>query len=491
MSTGNHPKTARRVSSDLPAHLWAFSAAQLVDGFRLKAISPVEVAKAVLARMEALNPSLNAYCWVDRETALEQAQASERRWHAGRELSLLDGVPVSIKDNIQVGGMPTLYGSLAVERETAWQPDGPAPARLREAGAVMLGKTAMPEFAHKIVTDSPLTGVTRNPWDLKRSPGGSSGGAAAAVAAGLGPLALGTDGGGSIRVPCAWSGIFGLKPTFGRVPHYPRGPFGPLSHVGPMTRTVRDAAAMMQVICRPDVRDWHALPADNTDYVSGLDAGVKGMRIAFSSQLGLEDVSVEPEIISAIEAAVEVYRRLGATLVPADPPAVAQCNAVHGTMWASYCARVVRSYPGKRQTFDPSLLALADAGEGLPRDAFLEATIGRIELGRTMGEFFAGYDLLLCPVYPTVAPKVTPDPHAPALLPRFTNWCNQTGVPAASVVAGLSTDGLPIGIQLVGRRFADADVLRASFAFEQAHGSCPWPPSIGATPTVQQPTAGR
>jgi aspartyl-tRNA(Asn)/glutamyl-tRNA(Gln) amidotransferase subunit A len=398
----------------------------------------------------------------------------------GRALSRLDGVPVSIKDNIQVAGTPTLYGSRAVERTEAWGADSPAPARLREAGSVILGKTTTPEFAHKIVTDSPLTGVTRNPWNLDRSPGGSSGGAAAAVAVGLGPLAIGTDGGGSIRVPAAWSGVYGLKPSFGRVPHYPRGPFAPLSHVGPITRTVRDAAAVMQVICRPDVRDWHALPPDGADYEIGLDAGMKGTKIAVSLHLGLEGAGVDPEVVAAIEAVAEVYRGMGATVVPADPPAIDRCNAAHRTMWVAYCARVVRAHAAKRDLFDPGFLALADAGENLPRHAFLEASIARTELGGIINQFLAGYDLLLCPVFVTTAPLALSDLHAAPLLPMLTNWCNQTGVPAASVMAGVSATGLPIGIQLVGRRFADADVLRASFAFEQARGPLPWPPMAGA-----------
>src|SRR5207249_10658223 len=243
--------------------------------------------------IERLNPALNAFCLVDAEAAIASATESEGSWIKGAPIGLLDGVPVSIKDVILARGWPTLRGSKTIDPKGPWDDDAPAVARLREAGAVLLGKTTTPEFGWKGVTDSPLTGITRNPWNPRKTPGGSSGGAAAAVASGMGPLAVGTDGGGSIRIPCSFTGLFGIKPSFGRVPAWPLSPFGTVAHVGPMTRSVTDAALMLNLLALPDARDWHALPYDARDYRTGLDGGVADLRIAFSPDLGY--AKVDPE----------------------------------------------------------------------------------------------------------------------------------------------------------------------------------------------------
>src|SRR6204780_113361 len=235
------------------------SATELVGLYRRRELSPVEATRAVLARIDSRNAATNAYCLVRDDEALASAKQSEQRWRAGEPAGLLDGVPVSVKDLLLTSGWPTLRGSLTIDKAGPWNVDAPAVARLREHGAVLLGKTTTPEFGWKGVTDSPLTGVTRNPWDPGRTAGGSSGGAAAAVASGLGPLALGTDGGGSIRIPASFCGIVGLKPTHGRVPVYPPGTFGTPSHVGPMARTVADAALLLDAIGSPDFRDPLAL----------------------------------------------------------------------------------------------------------------------------------------------------------------------------------------------------------------------------------------
>jgi aspartyl-tRNA(Asn)/glutamyl-tRNA(Gln) amidotransferase subunit A len=257
----------------------SLTAAQLLEGYRKHELSPVEVTRAVLERIQALNGKFNAYCLVS-DKVLDEAKASEGRWMAGQPRGLLDGVPVSIKDLLLTKGWPTLRGSKAVDPKGPWNDDAPAVARLRENGALLLGKTTTPEFGWKGVTDSALTGITRNPWDATKTPGGSSGGAAAAVAARMGPLAIGTDGGGSIRIPCSFTGLFGLKPSFGRVPAWPLSPFGTVAHVGPMTRSVADAALMMNVLAQPDARDWHSLPYEPQDWRTGLEGGVAGLRIA-------------------------------------------------------------------------------------------------------------------------------------------------------------------------------------------------------------------
>src|SRR5271163_1943988 len=231
------------------------SAVSLLDLYRKKALSPVAVTRLLLDRLDALQPKINAFCIVDHDGALAAARASEQRWLSGKAVGRLDGIPVTIKDLILMRGFPTLRGSRLVDPGQDWSEEAPATARLREVGAVILGKTTTPEFGWKALGDSPLTGVTRNPWDLSRTSGGSSAGAAVAAAAGIAPLHLGSDGAGSIRTPSAFCGIFGLKPSFGRVPAYPPSALGLLAHLGPMARTVSDAGLLLCVISRPDHRD--------------------------------------------------------------------------------------------------------------------------------------------------------------------------------------------------------------------------------------------
>ena len=249
-----------------------FSAAELRHLYRTRALSPVETTRAVLERIARFDRAVNAFCLVDEQRALAAAHASEARWHKGEPCGAVDGVPATIKDLVLTRDWPTLRGSLAITREQAWDEDAPATARLREQGAVLIGKTTTPEFGWKAVTDCALTGITRNPWDTRRTPGGSSGGAAVAAALGLGVLHVGSDGGGSIRIPAGFTGVFGLKPSFGRVPAWPASPFGTVAHLGPLTRTVSDAALMLNVLALPDGRDWSALPYDGRDHRIGLAA---------------------------------------------------------------------------------------------------------------------------------------------------------------------------------------------------------------------------
>ena len=280
------------------------TATELLALYRSKQASPVEATNAVLARIERVNPKLLAFCHLAPADAIASARASEARWQRGEPIGALDGVPASIKDLILTKGWPTLRGSRTVDANQPWDVDAPASARLREAGAVLLGKTSTPEFGCKGETNSPRTGITRNPWDPSKTPGGSSGGTAAAVAAGLGPLSVGTDGAGSVRIPAAFCGNFGLKPSFGRVPAYPLSPFGTVAHLGPHTMSVRDAALMLTVLARPDARDWTSLPYDARDYSVGLDDGIRGLRIAWSPALGYAK-NVHPEVAAACAKAVD------------------------------------------------------------------------------------------------------------------------------------------------------------------------------------------
>ena len=279
------------------------SAAQLGGLYRKGKASPVETMKAVLARADRHATTINALCHVDTKAALAAARASEKRWKkGGKRLSDIDGVPITIKDMVLTKGMPTRMGSLATDPDGPWTVDSPVAQRLREAGTVLLGKTTSPEYGWKGVTDSGLYGATHNPWKIGRTPGGSSGGGCAAEAVGMGNLAVGTDGAGSVRIPCSFSGLFGLKPTQARVPLWPPSAQGTLSHIGPMTRTVRDAAMMMNVMARPDSRDLYGRPDDAEDYLKGFDKGVKNLRIAYSPGLGfVERDKIDRDVAVAVE----------------------------------------------------------------------------------------------------------------------------------------------------------------------------------------------
>ncbi|MGY6255161.1 amidase family protein [Paraburkholderia caledonica] len=453
--------------------LCELTAQELQEIYRNGIGSPVEVMAAVLQRIERLDPGVNAFCQIAPD-ALDMARASETRWQRKRPLGPLDGVPISVKDNVAVAGLATRYGSRVTD-ETPSPHDSPCVARLRESGAICFAKTTLPDFAHKIVTDSPLTGVTRNPWDTDRTPGGSSGGAAAAVALGMAPAAIGTDGGGSIRIPAAFTGTFGFKPSFGRVPHAPRGPFGLLSHVGPMTRCVSDAARILTVISRPDSRDWYALPFDASDYELGLKCKPipDGVRIAYSPSLGLA-VTPETVVHDALMRTVDTFRELGAKVQAQDPPGIARCNAIHSTLWPACCRQLTEGMADGGATLDPSLQAYSEAGAAISRQTLLGALIERGEIGAAVNAFFERYDLVICPVYPRVAMPLAELPASDGLFPHFTAWCNQLGLPAASVYTGTTSEGLPVGIQIVGGRHADALVLWASHILELAFGRAPF-----------------
>ena len=449
--------------------LCALSATDLLDGYRKHQLSPIEVTRAVLDRIEKLNPVLNAFNLVS-DRAMEDAKASEARWLAGQPKGLLDGVPVSIKDIILTRGWPTLRGSKTVDPKAPWNDDAPATARLREHGAVLLGKTTTPEFGWKGVTDSPLTGITRNPWNAKKTPGGSSGGAVAAVAAGMGPLAVGTDGGGSIRIPCSFAGLFGIKPSFGRVPAWPLSPFGTVAHVGPITRTVSDAALMLNVLSLPDARDWHALPFDSRDWRSGLDQGVDDLRIAFSPDLGYADV--DREVADIVRQAVQVFTELGAH-VEEKHPGFENPEPIFRTHWFAGAAALLAAIPAeKRKLIDPGLLDVAAEGAKISAAEVMDAQMKRGALGAHMNLFHRDYDLLVTPTLAVAAFDAGVE--FPPGKKRWIDWTpfsfpfNLTQQPAASIPCGLTRDGLPVGLHIVGPRYNDGIVLRAARAFETA-----------------------
>ena len=445
------------------------SAVSLLDLYRKKALSPVGATGLLLDRLD-MQPKINAFCIVDRDGALAAAQASEERWQRGEAVGPLDGVPVTIKDLMLMRGFPTLRGSRLVDPDQDWLEDAPAVARLREAGAVILGKTTTPEFGWKALGDSPLTGITRNPWDLSRTPGGSSAGAAAACAAGIGPLHLGSDGAGSIRIPAAFTGIFGLKPSFGRVPAYPLSAMGLLAHLGPMARTVGDAALMLTVLSEPDHRDPYALPPEKTVWSDGIEDGVRGWRIAYSPTFGC--AKVDPEIGDAVTKAVRQFETLGAIVEEVGSIFPSPREALL-TLWAAGAAKLLDGYSAdQRALVDPGLVATASEGARISAVDYLGAELVRTALGQEMAAFHQKYDLLLTPMMPIPALPVGQDLSDPATERHWIDWSpfsypfNLTRQPAASIPCGLTRAGLPIGLQIVGPLYADAKVLRAARAFE-------------------------
>ncbi len=457
-------------------NLAAMTATELSALYKTGAASPVEATQAVLARAAALNPDLNAFCLIDSEGALQAARDSERRWKAGAPLSPLDGVPTSLKEALYARGWPTLMGSKAVDPNQNWEADSPVTARLRAAGAVLFAQTTSPEYGHKGVTDSLLHGITRNPWNLARTPGGSSGGAGAAVAARIGPLAIGTDGGGSIRVPAALCGIFGLKPTYGRVPSWPHGFSNDLGNTGPMTRTVRDAALMMNEITKPDIRDAYALPPAQIDYVAALDAPVKNLKIGYVLQLGTHEM--DPEIADSVRAAAQRFTELGCEVEEFTPDlGDIDAGLLFGTHWACFMQRILQIHPPEaHKLLDPGVVGLANWGSSFSSADLVAAMALRAELAERWNLIFGAYDLVLCPATASTAFDVgIPAPLGkdgqPNLLwTPFAYHFNLSRHPAASVPCGVSAAGLPIGMMLASAHYREDLILRAAHAYQQS-----WP----------------
>jgi aspartyl-tRNA(Asn)/glutamyl-tRNA(Gln) amidotransferase subunit A len=451
------------------------SATQLVALYRARQLSPLEALEATLTRIERFNPIVNAYCHLDPDRARTAASASEARWQRGEPKGLVDGVPTGVKDNILVAGMPARFGSRLTSSEPK-EVDAPAVARLQEQGAIVLGKTCMPEYGWKATSDSPLTGITRNPWDTRMTTGGSSAGAVAACVLGMGALQLGTDGGGSIRIPAAFTGCYGLKPTRGRVPAYPASPLGTLAHHGPLTRTVADAALAMTVIGAPDARDVYGWISPAPDYRVGLEEGVRGLRLAYSPTLGGLARRVDPDVARLCAAAAKTFAELGATVEEADPDLGPDPFEPWNAFWWPGMAMQLQAFADRAaELADPGLLAEVAQAPNVPAIAHLRATLRRAEMHNALARFHDRFDLLLTPALPLPAFE------AGHLMPpsggwgeAWTDWApfsfpfNLTQQPAASIPCGLTPAGLPVGLQIVGPIGADALVLRASRALEAA-----------------------
>lgn len=460
-------------------------AVSIAAAVREKRLSPVEAIEASLAQMEALEPQLHAFCTPTPELALDRARELEKDIVAGRPIGPLAGVPVGIKDLVCTKGIRTVSGSFAYE-EFVPEEDDVVVERLIAAGAIILGKTNVPEFGYSGVGHNPVYETTRNPWNTDMTPGGSSAGSGAAVASGMCPFAIGSDGGGSIRIPAAHCGLYGLKASMGRVPLYPgtkdeRYPgvssWESLEHIGPLSRTVADSALMMSVIAGQDPRDRHTLPDPNFDWMETLKGGIKGKRIAYSPDWGY--APVDPRVRQVADEAVKVFEQdLGCIVEEAHPGWDDPYDAFWGIVAAESDLKGLREMAdryGDRMT--PHLVDFIR--RDWKAEDFTSALMTRKAVNNKMWRFMQRYDLLLTP---TLAVPPFPvhiqgpekiDGHivAPFRWLAFTFPMNLTGQPAASVPAGWTDDGLPVGLQIIGRHLDDQMVLRASAAFELAK---PW-----------------
>ena len=444
-------------------------------------LSPVELAEAALARIDRLNPVLNAYLTVTADLAREQARAAEERARRGERRGPLDGVPYSLKDLEPTAGVRTTYGSKWFERNVPAE-DGAVAGRLKAAGGVLLGKTNTPHFGYKDMCDNLLGPPCRNPWNLERTSGASSGGAGAAVAAGLGPVAHGSDGAGSIRIPAALCGIFGLKPSYGRVPYHPSADyFATRSHNGPMARTVRDAALLLGAMAGPDHRDPLTIDAPPEDYLAACEGDLRGLRVAWSPDLGYG--LVDPEVREIAERAARRFADFGCAL---EAPEIAwpDPREFHRTIYeVSVAARQVERAAERPDWIEPTLLRMIVNAGQVSAIAHARALLARTAFYDAVRRFFDDYDLLLTPQMPVGAWSCAPGPDegvheiggrpAPTMFDRlpFTYPFNLTGQPAATVPCGFTGEGLPVGLQIVGRWHADGQVLRAAACFEAAQ---PW-----------------
>jgi aspartyl-tRNA(Asn)/glutamyl-tRNA(Gln) amidotransferase subunit A len=459
-----------------PTDLCYTPATELARLDRSKALSPVELMRAVLARIERVNPVVNAFCTLTPEAALDGARAAEQAVMKGERLGPLHGLPFSIKDLAFTKGVRTMSGSYIFEHRVP-DVDPPFVRRLREAGGVFVGKTTTPEFGWKAIGDSPLTGITRNPWNPAMTTGGSSAGAGAAAAAGLGPLHQGSDGAGSIRIPAGFCGIYGLKPSYGRVPMYPVSNNDSSTHIGPMTRTVADAALMLAAMAGPDEWDRTSLEAEPADYVGLLDGGIRGLRVAFSPDLG--GLRVDDDVAAAVRRAARAFEELGC-VVDEVKPGFADMHDVIRITWSAHEAGIYGPYLREwRDRMDPGLVACIEDGLRYSIVDYIEARGRKLAYWDTVRPLFERYHLLLTPTLSVAAfpvGRLNPE-HWPQHRWDWIDWAsfsypfNFTGQPAATVPAGFTEAGLPVGLQIVGRRFDDLTVLQASAAFEQAR---PW-----------------
>jgi Asp-tRNA(Asn)/Glu-tRNA(Gln) amidotransferase A subunit family amidase len=438
-------------------------------------VSATEVVAETLSRIESVEPVLNAFVTLMPEQAMEAARAADRLLAEGREPGPLHGVPISVKDLINVGGVRTTFGSRTMADNVA-EADAPSVERVRAAGACVIGKTTTTEFGSKAGGgDSPLSGVTRNAWDTSKTPGGSSAGAATSVAAGVTPLALGTDGGGSIRIPASFCGVFGMKAQFGRVPVFPTSATPTLGHVAPMARSVRDAALLLDVISGFDARDPASISGPVPDYLAACDAPVDGMRVAWSPTLGY--ARPNQEVLEIAEGAVRAFEDFGCSVELVEEVMEDPVDMWNAEFYAGAGTRLKGALRNSRELLDPAVAEiLEDALRGTVEEYYTKV-FARYELREKVRRFFESHDLLLTPTLP-VPPfeggvNVPPELHDRSIVSwvYYTYPFNLTGNPATSIPCGFTDDRLPVGLQMVTGTNRETDLLRAAAAFEAAR---PW-----------------
>lgn len=446
--------------------------AELTAGYASGKISPVQATIAALDRAEEINPRFHAFTFIDRDGAIETARRSEKRWREGKPLSTVDGVPATLKDIVWVEGWSVRYGSLTTDVAPCVA-DAPSVKFLRQAGSVFLGLTATPEFGWKAVTDSPLSGVTRNPWNPDVTPGGSSGGAAVAAATGAGVLHLGTDGGGSIRIPAAFTGITGLKPTFGRVAAYPASAFGTVAHIGPMTRRPADALHMLRAMSGRDLRDW-AQGAGDLGPLAGTEKPFAGARIGYWTKPPCGNL--DSEVGATVDAAVRILEKLGAHIEPIELPGENLLEIFRRHWFSGAANRLSAVSSQKRHMIDKGFLEVAAAGASYGAAELVEAQVKRAQFGAAMDQLLTTYDFIVSPGTAIAAFAAGHELPVGSGLGRWTEWAgfsfpiNLSQQPACVAPCGQTAGGLPVGLQIVGARGADARVLSAAQAFETA---CP------------------
>ena len=466
-----------------PQALHELAATTLIEAFRRRELSPVEVTQSVLGHIERWEQHLKALYLLRPEVALQQARASEARWLKGQPLGPLDGVPVTIKDNIATQGDPTPLGTAAADLTPA-AADAPPAARLKESGAVIVAKTTMPDYGMLSSGLSSFHKLARNPWDRSRTPGGSSAGAGAAAAAGYGPLHLGTDIGGSLRLPAGWCGIFTLKPSLGRIPIDP--PYMGRA-AGPMTRSVGDAALLMKVLSRPDARDSMNLPDQDIpwhEFDQGVDR-LKGLRIGLLMEAGC-GLAVEPEVRAAVEHAARLFERAGAVVAPMKPFMTQAMLDGMDHFWRMRSHIDMKGLPPARKArVLPYIQQWADSAAGMSGEAVFRAFSQFHATRLAAVNACRQFDYVISPTSPVPAPPAewaspTNDPLRPLEHIGFTVPFNMSEQPASSINCGYTAGGLPIGLQIAGQRFDDLGVLQVSHAFElirQAQRPWPQPPS--------------
>ncbi|MER9338337.1 amidase [Mesorhizobium sp. M0293] len=454
------------------SELCRLDAASLAAAYRRKELSPVEVTQAALDRAEEIQPSLNAFTFLDHQGALDAARMAEERWARAEPLSLIDGVPTTLKDIVHVEGWKVRYGSRATDNRP-FHHDAPSVSNLRRAGAVFIGQTTTPEFGWKAVTDSAEYGITRNPWDPDRTPGGSSGGAAAAAAAGAGVLHLGTDGGGSIRIPASFTGIVGHKPTYGRVPAYPPSSFGTVAHIGPMARTVADVAAMLNAMSGRDRKDW-TQPSEAFPDVSLQEINWTGKRIGYWNTPCVG--GVDPEVAAAVDAVMGDLQTAGAIVTEIALPQQDSLLETFYLFWFVGAANRLSSIdPENHALLDPGFTNAARVGEKYTAVERMQAELRRAEFGAKMDALLNDYDCIVSPAVPITAFEAGSDFPAGSGVANSFEWSsfsfpiNLSQQPACSVPCGLSSNGLPIGLQIIGARGGDAGVLSAALAYERLY----------------------